>query len=160
MLRYRVGQQAENEFWSVSVQPHRNFLSFMSTFKIGSIYRPSKPWNIHSEWKSCCILCCSGVNNLAWWIVRSCPRLSATVEFFIMYFLDWVFYDPCLQSYVSWSELIPSTLKVMLVILYKPLHVLSFSQPIPKGNAKYHGNHLPWFQKKFQMKNMCLEQKA
>lgn len=35
-----------------------------------------------------------------------------------------------------------SALKVMLVILYKPLHVLSFSQPSPKGNAKHHGNHL------------------
>lgn len=30
----------------------------------------------------------------------------------------------------------------MLLILYKPLHVLSFSQPSPKGNAKHHGNHL------------------
>lgn len=34
-----------------------------------------------------------------------------------------------------------STLKAILAILYKPLHVLSF--PIPKGNAKHNGNHLP-----------------
>lgn len=31
----------------------------------------------------------------------------------------------------------------MLVILYKPVHVLLFSQPSLKGNAKHCGNHLP-----------------
>lgn len=31
----------------------------------------------------------------------------------------------------------------MLVIPHKPVHVLLFSQPGLKGNAKSHGNHLP-----------------
>lgn len=31
----------------------------------------------------------------------------------------------------------------MLVIPYKPVHVLLFSQLRLKGNAKHYGNHLP-----------------
>lgn len=34
-------------------------------------------------------------------------------------------------------------LKGMLVIPYKPVHVLLFSQLRLKGNAKLYGNHLP-----------------